>query len=88
MGLPSTTLSCVDKTSDIECNTCSNMTLQETRGCIFYSSDGTSISYCSQKDDGNRPLVTSCFQGTFTFNSHPKHSSCSPTSTAYEFCQV
>ena len=35
--------------------------------CRFKSDDGLSTVYCSQKDNGNRPLVvTTCYVGAFS----------------------
>ena len=104
LALPTTTLSCVTLETDPE-TTINSQTIVNTscvncganspklalaRGCVLYSSDGTTITYCSQVPNGNQPQVTSCYQGTFQSSNYNSLASttCTPTTTSYEFCQV
>ena len=91
-ALPTSTLSCVTYSTDTGtvndgCESCSSSSLSAARGCVLYSTDGTTITTCSQATDGNKPLVTSCYVGQFTGTSSPSITTC--TSTDYdEFCKV
>ena len=94
-ALPETTLSCVTYTSDTDsapgendgCESCSTSSLSTARGCMLHSSCGTKITYCSQVNDGNKPLVTSCYVGQFTAYSLPPITNC-PANTFTEYCVV
>lgn len=64
--------------------------LNLARGCVLNSKDGKIITICSQENDGNRPRVTSCYQGGFLSTNVNSISSttCTPTATFFEFCRV
>jgi len=87
LSFPTTTLSCVNVTVDADCILCSATSLSSERGCMLNSSDGLSITYCSLAEDGNRPQVTSCYQGTFSTTNYSSFTTDLCTQ-ASEFCKV
>ena len=97
LSLPTTTLSCVIAEVDgdffnssltiLGCANCSSTSLALERGCMLNTSDGLSITYCSQVEDGNRPQVTSCYQGPFSTTNVDSFMGTS-CGSAFEFCRV
>jgi hypothetical protein len=69
------------------CANCSSASLAFERGCMLNSSDGLSITYCSQAVDGNKPQVTSCYQGQFSTTNFTSLTG-TPCTQAFEFCKV
>ena len=65
------------------CSLCTAASLTTARGCVLYSTDGSEKVICSTVADGNKPLVTSCYVGTFSSITQPATASCST-----EYCKV